>query len=125
MSDHECLTADEALEKVAARHDGVLARGDQRAQPAGRAAGGDAPANARRFAFCTDDRVPGELLDEGSIDALVRMAVGAGLDPIVAITLATLNAAEHYGLRDRGAVAPGRRADLVLFSDLGDIRPDW
>jgi hypothetical protein len=62
------------------------------------------PANARRFAFCTDDRVPGELLDDGSIDALVRMATGSGLDPLIAITMATLNAAEHYGLRDRGAV---------------------
>src|ERR1700712_4758327 len=51
------------------------------------------------------------------------MAIGAGLDPLTAITMATLNPAEHYGLRDRGAVAPGRRADLVLFEDLHDVRP--
>jgi adenine deaminase len=123
VSDHECLTADEALEKVAHGmmvflREATNARNLLDVLPA------VTPANARRFAFCTDDRVPGELLDQGSIDELVRMAVGAGLDPIVAITLATLNAAEHCGLRDRGAVAPGRRADLVLFSDLGDIRPD-
>jgi adenine deaminase len=123
VSDHECLTADEALEKVAHGmmvflREATNARNLLDVLPAVSAG------NARRFAFCTDDRVPGELLDDGSIDALVRMAVGAGLDPVVAITLATLNAAEHYGLRDRGAVAPGRRADLVLFEALDDIRPD-
>ena len=123
VSDHECLTADEALEKVAHGmmvflREATNARNLLDVLPA------VTPANARRFAFCTDDRVPGELLDQGSIDELVRMAVGAGLDSVVAITLATLNAAEHYGLRDRGAVAPGRRADLVLFSSLDDIRPD-
>lgn len=123
VSDHECLTADEAREKVAHGmmvflREATNARNLLDVLPAVTAG------NARRFAFCTDDRVPGELLDQGSIDALVRMAVGAGLDPVVAITLATLNAAEHYGLRDRGAVAPGRRADLVLFERLEDIRPD-
>ncbi|HEY6762603.1 MAG TPA: adenine deaminase, partial [Baekduia sp.] len=122
VSDHECLTAGEALEKVANGmtvflREATNARNLLDVLPA------VTPTTARRFAFCTDDRVPGELLDEGSIDALVRMAVGAGLDPIVAITLATLNAAEHYGLRDRGAVAPGRRADLVVFEALDDVRP--
>ncbi|MCW2986719.1 MAG: Adenine deaminase, partial [Conexibacter sp.] len=121
-SDHECLTADEAREKVANGmtvflREATNARNLLDVLPA------VTPRNARRFAFCTDDRVPGELLDDGSIDALIRMAIGAGLDPLLAITMATLNAAEHYGLRDRGAVAPGRRADLVLFEDLQDVRP--
>jgi adenine deaminase len=121
-SDHECLTAAEAREKVAGGmtvflREATNARNLLDVLPA------VTPENARRFAFCTDDRVPGELLDDGSIDALVRMAVGAGLDPLIAITMATLNAAEHYGLRDRGAVAPGRRADLVVFEDLNDLRP--
>jgi len=122
VSDHECLTAAEATEKVAGGmmvflREATNARNLLDVLPA------VTPRNARRFAFCTDDRVPGELLDDGSIDALVRMAIGAGLDPLIAITMATVNPAEHYGLRDRGAVAPGRRADLVLFEDLHDVRP--
>jgi adenine deaminase len=121
-SDHECLTADEAREKVAHGmtvflREATNARNLLDVLPA------VTTANARRFAFCTDDRVPGELLDDGSIDALVRMAIDSGLDPVTAITMATLNAAEHYNLRDRGAVAPGRRADLVLFDDLRAPRP--
>ena len=72
----------------------------------------------RQCAFATDDRVPGELLRDGSIDALARLAIRGGVDPITAITMATRNPAEHYGLRDRGAVVPGRRADLFVTSDL-------
>ncbi len=122
VSDHECLTASEAREKVAGGmmvflREATNARNLLDVLPA------VTPDNARRFAFCTDDRVPGELLDDGSIDALVRMAIAAGLDPLLALTLATLNPAEHYGLHDRGAIAPGRRADLVLFEDLADVRP--
>ncbi|MCW3003504.1 MAG: ade [Conexibacter sp.] len=121
VSDHECLTADEAREKVALGmtvflREATNARNLLDVLPAVTAS------NARRFAFCTDDRVPGELLDDGSIDALARMAIGAGLDPLIAITMASLNAAEHYGLRDRGAIAPGRRADLVVVEDLRELR---
>jgi len=76
------------------------------------------PQTARRFIFCTDDRTPVHLLEEGHIDAMVRQAIGLGLDPLLAFQLASLNTAEYFGLRDRGAVAPGKRADLICFDDL-------
>jgi adenine deaminase len=76
------------------------------------------PVTERQMCLCTDDRVPSDLLDEGSVDAMVRSAIAGGVDPVTAIRLATLNTAQHYRLSDRGAVAPGRRADLVVFSDL-------
>ncbi len=74
--------------------------------------------------FATDDRVPADLMDDGSIDHLVRLAIERGVEPMAAIRMATINPARHYGLADRGAVAPGRRADLVVVSDLEDFRAD-
>jgi adenine deaminase len=81
----------------------------------------------RRIALCTDDRQPADLLDEGGIDAMLRRVIRAGHDPVRAIRLATLNPAEYFGLGDRGAVAPGRVADLVVVEDLErlDIREVW
>ncbi len=79
--------------------------------------------NARRCMFVTDDRNPVHLLAEGHIDSMVRQAVGLGLDPILALQLGSLNAAEHFGLDDRGAVAPGKLADLIVFDDLHAPRP--
>jgi adenine deaminase len=80
------------------------------------------PTNARRFFFVTDDRHPRELLEEGHIDAIVRKAIRLGLDPILAIQMATLNAAEYFRLDDLGAIAPGYRADIVVFDHLSRFR---
>jgi adenine deaminase len=82
------------------------------------------PETSRRCGLCTDDRHPHDLLDQGHIDHLLRLAVANGLDAVTAIQMATLNIAEAYRLDDRGAIAPGRRADLVVVSDLEHFTAD-
>ena len=122
-SDHECVTADEARAKLRAGLTVFLreasgARNLLDLLPAVSAA------TERRLCLCTDDRLPEDLLEEGSIDHLVRFAIRGGVDPVTAFRMATLNPAEHYGLHDRGAVAPGRRADLFVFSNLSAPRAE-
>jgi adenine deaminase len=73
-------------------------------------------------AFCTDDREPGTLLDEGHIDGMVRTAVAEGVSPEDALLLATLHGARCHGLDRVGAIAPGWAADLLLLDDLVDFR---
>jgi adenine deaminase len=73
--------------------------------------------NAPRLMWCTDDRHPHDLLEEGHIDSIVAAAVRGGVDLATAIRMATRNPAERFGLTHLGAVAPGRQADLVVFSD--------
>jgi len=121
-SDHECTTPAEMLERLRLGmyifiREATAARNLRALLPA------VTPQNDRRCAFCTDDRHPADLLDEGHLDHLVRLAVAEGLSPVSAIRMATLNPAEWFRLRDRGAVAPGRRADLLVFADLKDFRP--
>jgi len=80
--------------------------------------------NSERFAFATDDRHPWDLLTHGHVDHHVRRAIAMGLDPVLAFRLASWSCARHYGFRDRGAIAPGFRADLLTFESLDDVRPD-
>lgn len=75
--------------------------------------------DSRNFILCTDDSHSGTLIGEGHMDRVVRHAIAQGLKPITAIQMATLNTATHFGLeRELGSITPGRRADLILTSDL-------
>jgi len=116
-SDHECVSVDEAREKLS-RGLYILIREATNARNLHALLPLVTPANARRICFCTDDRQPADLLGPGSIDMMVREAIGFGIDPVDAIRMATLNACEWFGLHDRGAVAPGRLADMIVFDDL-------
>ncbi|MCT8331079.1 adenine deaminase [Albidovulum sediminis] len=73
----------------------------------------------RNFILCTDDCHPGTLVEEGHMDRAYRRAVEKGCDPLVALQMCTINTATHFGLeRELGSITPGRRADLILTSDL-------
>jgi adenine deaminase len=116
-SDHECTSASEALAKLQAGmhimiREGTAARNLEALLPIVNAR------TAHRLMWCTDDRHPQELLEEGHIDHLLRKAIRSGCDPITAIQMATLNPARYFGLHTLGAIAPGRRADLVVFGEL-------
>ena len=73
----------------------------------------------RNFILCTDDSHSGTLVNEGHMNRVVRHAIECGCDPLIALQMATINTATHFGLeRELGSIAPGRRADVVLTSDL-------
>ena len=76
----------------------------------------------RNFVLCTDDCHSGTLVNEGHMNRVVRHAIDCGLDPLIALQMATINTATHFGLeRELGSVTPGRRADCILTSDLATL----
>lgn len=120
-TDHECTNYDEALQKVAngmyvMLREGSAARDLKKLLPAVN------DKNYSRFIFCTDDRHIEDLVDEGSIDNCIRTAIDEGMDPMKAYTIASSNAANCYGLKDRGAISPGMKADLVIFEDIKKLK---
>ncbi|AWI06210.1 adenine deaminase [Clostridium drakei] len=120
-TDHECTNYEEALQKVAngmyvMLREGSAARDLKKLLPAVN------DKNYSRFIFCTDDRHIEDLVDEGSIDNCIRIAIDEGMDPVKAYTIASFNAANCYGLKDRGAISPGMKADLVIFEDIKKLK---
>lgn len=116
-TDHECSQVDELIEKISkgmyiALREGTLSKDIKKLFK------GITPYTLRRCMFCTDDRFIGEIKENGSIDYCVKKAVNLGLKPIDAIIAATLNAAECYELKDKGAIAPSYRADIVVSDSL-------
>jgi adenine deaminase len=120
-SDHECTKRAEAEEKLRLGmwlmiRQGSVAQNLKDLLPA------VTPQNEHRCLFVLDDLAPSGLMQNGEIDHLLRQAVGLGFDPVRAVRMATLNPSERFGLRDRGAIGPGRRADLVAVSDLREFQ---
>ena len=120
-TDHECSTVEEMNERIS-RGMYVILREGSACRNLETLLHGVTPYNSRRCLLCTDDFHMHTLLNEGHMDKHLRLCVKNGIDPITAIQMATLNAAECYGLDDRGAIACGRRADIVLVDDLKDFR---
>jgi adenine deaminase len=121
-SDHEATTVEEALEK---RRRGmwVLLREASNARNLRDLLPLVARYGPQHCAFCTDDREPDFLFREGHIDQMCRVAVEEGIAPEAALLMATLHPARCHGLLDRGAVAPGLRADFMLLDDLESFLP--
>lgn len=76
----------------------------------------------RSFILCTDDSHSGTLVNDGHMNRVVRHAIACGCDPVIALQMATINTATHFGMeRDIGSITPGRRADVILTSDLTEL----
>ncbi|PYZ96875.1 adenine deaminase [Alteribacter lacisalsi] len=122
-TDHECTTAAEAADRIrrgfyVMLREGSVAKDVLALLPA------VTEANSHRFMFCTDDKHPDDLLAEGSIDHNIRLAVDFGIPPLTAISMATLNPAVCYGLKTKGAVAPGCEATFLFVEDLDNFHAE-
>ncbi len=120
-TDHECNTGDEALERVR-RGMHVLIREGSASKDLSSIIPVVTEQNGHRFLFCTDDKELDELISQGSIDYNIRLSIQYGIDPLQAIQMATLNAAQCYGLQNKGAIAPGYDADFLLLEDLESVQ---
>lgn len=121
-SDHECTQLEEAKEKLRLGmhvmiREGSTAKNLEALLPL------ITPVDSRRLLWVSDDILPGDLLSRGHINYCLNRAIELGVAPAVALQMATINAAEYFRLEDLGAIAPGYRADLVVFDDLQKISP--
>ena len=120
QDDHECTSADEAKEHIRKGQwlmirQGTAARNLKALMPLFQ------PPYDRRCLLVTDDKHPCDLLSNGHIDHIIRQAVAMGASPVTAVRMATLQAAQCFGLRDMGAVAPGYKANVLVLDDLESV----
>jgi adenine deaminase len=120
-SDHESVAVEEAREKLRLGMHILLREGSTE-----RNLGHLLPLlnahNSQNCSFATDDKLAGDLVNEGHIDHAVRKAISGGVPPITALQIATINTARHYRLHNLGAIAPRYWADFIVFDDLKNFR---
>ncbi|MCX7920049.1 MAG: adenine deaminase [bacterium] len=115
-SDHECTTVEEAREKLrlgmyVMLREGTVTKNLRDLLPL------VTPYNVDRLMFVTDDRTPFDLMTEGHIDSMIRVAIEMGIHPVLAIRMATINTAKYFKLGQLGAIVPGYIADIVVIDD--------
>ncbi|WP_099221896.1 adenine deaminase [Listeria costaricensis] len=120
-TDHESTTAEEALDRLRAGmfvmlREGTVGRDLLQTLPA------VTERNSHRFTFCTDDKLIPDLVEEGSINYNIQLAIANGVEPITAIQMATINAANCHNLPYLGAIAAGYQADIVFLRDLETVK---
>jgi len=119
-SDHECTTLKEASEKLKRGmyimiREGTTAKNLLALLPLVKAE------NSSKFFFVTDDTSPRDLLKEGHMNSMIKRAIEHGIGPITAIQMATLNTSEYFKIDDLGAIAPGYKADMVVFDNFNEF----
>ena len=122
-TEHEATTAAEALEKLR-KGMRVLIREGSVSKDLHALAPILSERSAPYCSFCTDDRNPLDIAEHGHLDYLIRTAIALGCPPLAVYRAASLSAAEAFGLMDRGLIAPGKRADIVVLPDLESCRPE-
>ncbi|WBU65352.1 adenine deaminase [Paracoccus aerodenitrificans] len=121
-TEHEATTAAEAVEKLQ-KGLRILIREGSVSKDLDALAPVLTPLTAPYMCLCTDDRNPLDIAEEGHLDSMIRRLIAHGCDPLAVYRAASLSAAEAFGLKDRGQIAPGKRADIVVLEDVAQCTP--